>query len=340
MANGATVARNDTVDIARGIGIILVVYAHTIRGLDARGLLNDEIYRIQDAAIYSFHMPLFFFLSGLFVQGGMTRSTRSFVKGRFQSIIYPYLLWSIVQTLVARFAAPGSPSDVGFEALARIAWDPLGHFWFLYVLLFCHVLLFLFWRWKWLVIALAVAGLFKPALPLPPIFSLGLYNFTFVAAGWLVAQGVVPVRQWQRRIPAYFSTPLIGAMLAVIFLLIFTLDYRAGDGWLRPFLYWLLAITGIAMTMALCATLNGRASMIALVGQCSMAVYILHIMIVGAFRAVEIRLGLTDPAFMLLTLTLVGTVLPILFNAMTSATGTSAWFGLPSISRFARRTTR
>jgi fucose 4-O-acetylase-like acetyltransferase len=52
-----SVPRNNTIDIARGAGIILVVLGHNWIITHNHG----ELYRI----IFSFHMPLFFFLSGV-----------------------------------------------------------------------------------------------------------------------------------------------------------------------------------------------------------------------------------------------------------------------------------
>ena len=46
--------RDAVVDIAKGIGILLVVYGH----------LHNPI----NTFIYAFHMPLFFFLSGFFIK--------------------------------------------------------------------------------------------------------------------------------------------------------------------------------------------------------------------------------------------------------------------------------
>ena len=45
--------RIDFIDVAKGIAIFLVVYGHTYDGR------NLHLF------IYSFHMPLFFFISGL-----------------------------------------------------------------------------------------------------------------------------------------------------------------------------------------------------------------------------------------------------------------------------------
>jgi len=55
-------SRLSWVDVAKGIGIILVVYGHIARGLVSAHLMPDDaVFRMVDSAIYSFHMPLFSF---------------------------------------------------------------------------------------------------------------------------------------------------------------------------------------------------------------------------------------------------------------------------------------
>ena len=57
--------RDSTLDIARGIGVLLVLYAHSLEPLFIRddGTFVESAF-LQWRVIYSFHMPLFFFLSG------------------------------------------------------------------------------------------------------------------------------------------------------------------------------------------------------------------------------------------------------------------------------------
>lgn len=49
--------RIEWVDIAKGFGIILVVIGHMVKG---NGIVGQYIW--------AFHMPLFFFLSGMFMR--------------------------------------------------------------------------------------------------------------------------------------------------------------------------------------------------------------------------------------------------------------------------------
>lgn len=69
------------VDAAKGIGILLVVLGHNQINSDAPGLHDS---------IYSFHMPLFFILAGMFLKP--EQSFWMLLKRRFFSTLRPYLL--------------------------------------------------------------------------------------------------------------------------------------------------------------------------------------------------------------------------------------------------------
>jgi fucose 4-O-acetylase-like acetyltransferase len=69
--------RLDWVDQARGLSIFLVVYGHNFPAI--------EPY------IYSFHVPLFFFISGMFHPKSITINT---IKRRAKMILIPYFFWA------------------------------------------------------------------------------------------------------------------------------------------------------------------------------------------------------------------------------------------------------
>jgi fucose 4-O-acetylase-like acetyltransferase len=56
--------RSIFLDIARGVGIILVVIGHTMSPVMTGNAVMEAAYQI----LYVFHMPLFFFLAGLVAQ--------------------------------------------------------------------------------------------------------------------------------------------------------------------------------------------------------------------------------------------------------------------------------
>ena len=77
--------RIEYIDIVKGIGILLVVFTHAINSGDV----------ILCKVIWSFHMPLFFFASGLLKYKVDAESFSLFFKKRFKSLIIPHLTLSI-----------------------------------------------------------------------------------------------------------------------------------------------------------------------------------------------------------------------------------------------------
>ncbi|MDQ1275317.1 MAG: hypothetical protein QG610_890 [Euryarchaeota archaeon] len=78
--------REDWIDSLKGIAIILVVIAHL-------NFVSSELNQY----IYSFHMPLFFFISGyLFNTEKYMNNGKVFFKRKVYSLIIPYLLLSAV----------------------------------------------------------------------------------------------------------------------------------------------------------------------------------------------------------------------------------------------------
>lgn len=76
--------REDSLDIAKGIGIILVVIGH----------VNAEEIRSFEECIYQFHVPFFFLISGMLLNtnGNLTR----FVIKKVNRLYLPAILWLTV----------------------------------------------------------------------------------------------------------------------------------------------------------------------------------------------------------------------------------------------------
>ncbi len=97
--------RIEYLDIARGIGILLVVLGHN--DFEAISLFVHQV-------IYSFHIPLFFFLSGYFIN--ISIPFFDFVKKRFNSLLKPFLF-----TIFLIYFTSVSFEKMGFSmAITRI----------------------------------------------------------------------------------------------------------------------------------------------------------------------------------------------------------------------------
>jgi polysaccharide biosynthesis protein PslL len=82
--------RNSTIDIARGIGILTVVLCHNWILYADEGELSN--------IVFSFHMPLFFFISGLFFKPN--QAFEQLLTSKADSLLKPYFVVSIGIILV------------------------------------------------------------------------------------------------------------------------------------------------------------------------------------------------------------------------------------------------
>ncbi len=127
--------RDVTIDMLKGITIILVVLGHVIQVIYAPDSYDENwIFKI----IYSFHMPLFIFISG-YLTGFKRELTVKWLGNRALRLAVPFVVWIPIDYLL----------DGGrtFEGLAAAFWrlykDPSdGGLWFLWVLFLCCVVLF------------------------------------------------------------------------------------------------------------------------------------------------------------------------------------------------------
>ncbi len=144
-AKTKSINRYTEIDIARGVGIFLVVLGHSIKqtGVQA-GWIRMLIY-----LIYSFHMPLFFCLSG-FVSAKLLTMNRAerigYIKARAVRLLVPYffigLLYVPVKLRLSDMAI--KPFQVTDIWKLLIGQNPDVSLWFLYVLFLIEVICALF----------------------------------------------------------------------------------------------------------------------------------------------------------------------------------------------------
>jgi fucose 4-O-acetylase-like acetyltransferase len=168
--------RAQWVDGLKGLGIFLVVLGHALGGLiDADVAPAKDWFRPLFAAIYVFHMPLFFFLVGIFVADRIQRDANRFRKQLFSSILWPYFLWAGFQTVAIYFAGNlvNSPSRGLSISLLQLFYVPPSQFWFLYGIFFLHGAAYLLGKRATdplFFVALLVAGSLAEVADLPPIW--------------------------------------------------------------------------------------------------------------------------------------------------------------------------
>ena len=272
--------RSELVDIVKGMAIILVAYGHTAQGVVHRGWWIGRGAAFSRALIYSFHMPAFFFVAGLFVQGSIARrGGRGFAVEKCKSVLYPYLLFALifaaVQPVVGRFEFSRAPFRWSVFLLHVVDGDAS---WFLFVLFFCFLLaLFTFRLPDWVRFVIAAGVGVTPAFG-PPLTNQVLREFCFLAAGMWVGTRIFRLQRVPRAAAALGFVLLAFFQTAAIFL------YGAASRGS----YILLGLTGTAGLFLLAKLIETMriGGGLAWVGRASLAVFLLSAFGQGATRAI------------------------------------------------------
>jgi fucose 4-O-acetylase-like acetyltransferase len=205
----ATRSRDQGIDALRGLAIVLVVLGHSLvraypaGPLPGPGLVFEPTLGFVPAAvltgpllnaIYSFHMPLFAFLSGFVLFSSKRGYGWRLVSSRFLSLMVPYFAWLGVWWLLhGRHTLTGLLEAFGSAALRT---DAPGALWFLYGLFMCVVVFALVrlvsGSGAWLAVSAVVVGALG-LIPMPGnehLFAVSdtAWLYPFFALGFLAAE--------------------------------------------------------------------------------------------------------------------------------------------------------
>ncbi|MFO7703741.1 MAG: acyltransferase [Halopseudomonas sp.] len=307
--------RTEWVDYAKALGIMLVVYGHVARGLHNAGIdLPVRFYELTDSIIYSFHMPLFFVLAGLFFcrsfqkQGGT-----GLVLSKVDTIVYPFILWSILQGSVEALLASHTNGDVTFAEVFSLFWSPRAQFWFLYALFLAFVLATLLYSKLSLKITLPVFALagaayvFQGQLPSAAAVQFLANNFVYFVLGIVFSQ-YLSIRRFAHAGSLLALTGLFALAQTVFHI---ALDLRYEDKGVASLA---LAFVSIAWVFSLCAWAAQLPNKwIMFIGTSSMAIYLMHILAGSGVRIILGRvLGVDDAGVHLIVGCAVGLFAPLL----------------------------
>lgn len=159
------------IDIAKGIGIILVVIGHCIPDASSLTGISNPYFKLLHQIIYSFHMPFFFFIAGFFVNtqkfsvsSPNLQKTYLFIRKKFNRLIVPYLFVGLcylpLKLAFSQFA--NRPYHISNLWKIIIGINPDGELWFLYSLFMINVLVAVVFKFKvslWKILAALLAML-------------------------------------------------------------------------------------------------------------------------------------------------------------------------------------
>lgn len=205
--------RKPVIDVLKGLAIVLVVYGHILQRvmvLANQDFFAHPVYKI----IYTFHMPVFFLLSGYLLAQSLGRgSVGDIFRNRYRSLLVPYLAWTILQLPLYYIFNALSGVNIPVNPLSLLEiWLIKPDIWFLWTLFFCAVFVLAAVKFEKFLGPLVFVAPFLGLWAIPDKESFALYYIAWFYPFFLAGFGI------GRLDPSIFEKFNHPAVLAGIFI--------------------------------------------------------------------------------------------------------------------------
>jgi fucose 4-O-acetylase-like acetyltransferase len=326
------------IDYAKGIAIILVLYRHVFEGIKASGISIVQYVSLEYANImlYSFRMPLFFIVSGIFVAGSLQkRGLTDFIITKLKTILYPYFLWGALQiTLQLLFSkyvnAQRKPSDYLY-----LLYQPreIEQFWYLYAL-FNVTVIYVLAKVKLGITpvqntAIGIIFFYISALFFQEHISIAflgdiLHYYFFFAIGDAISH-LINDKKYFRYFESWktLAVLLLPFIVSQVYFLKKCIFYAKYEGdtkysyfeFYQPFTYILIAFIGCGFIIAITFILQKYKAInwMQVLGRHSLYIYCAHVIVFASLRALMTKvLGIYNVPLLLVTGIIAGLTIPVL----------------------------
>lgn len=267
--------RIEWIDIAKGIGIILVVIGHISQ------------IKVLNEIIYSFHMPLFFMISGF-----LHKNKNDFIKHKVRTIIFPYIFFSIItfiywffieskfrnqqvslKYLINIFIACGGEKNYPYNA-------PM---WFLPCLFMTEILFNILQKLEKkytniIIVILGICGYFYPkifSIRMPFCLDVMMVAICFYYIGFMIRPIMSKINDMNIEKSFKISIGAIILMVLTVFLAVFENGANMNElKYNNMILFYLTAILGSVSIMIL--SMNLRSEVIKDIGKNSLIIMCIH----------------------------------------------------------------
>ncbi|MBL7699542.1 MAG: acyltransferase [Chitinophagaceae bacterium] len=336
------------IDYAKGICIILVTFRHVQEGLHPAGTMYPyPVLKFLDVFFFSFRMPLFFIVSGIFLGGTLRKkSVTEYIGGRFKTLVWPLLLWGSIQvTLQLIFADYVNVDRKPIDYLnLLIKPRQIEQFWYLHTLFLTGSLYAIMKVWGkfkmfhqfLLGIALySITGYCRYNAMFEHLFILDIFfYYIFFAVGDYFGSIILDAKNF--KIFSSTKTFLIFTPIFVALELYFTqinLAHGIGSGYRQPDYYVQNQLPALFLIVGLvggaflihCSFLLQKLDVlkfIRVVGYYSLHIYVIHLAVTAGtrifFRHV---LGYDNFVVLLIVSTILGIGIPIIIANITERLG-------------------
>lgn len=319
---------------------MVVVFVHIWRGLQGAGLLphvSPETYWAVSSSSTMWCMPAFFFVSGL-LYGQVLEKRHGIIElaGKFDRIIYPYLIWSLITGVVEVLSSGYRNGSSQLSSLWVVFWEPPGIFWFLYALFDSYLLTeFLVFfigvqRAKLLLLPIGVIFLlvWSPSRQLPFALPQLLLSFIYFAAGVLMPVNWFKVKESKFLVVYSFVATIVIFYVSSVWFGQVSSSIRSVSPNLTVVA---MSVVGLLALMSISLPASWG-KWLSLLGERSMDVYLLHLLIVAPLRVVLHRvLGVDNPVVFVAVGLPLGLIVPVILSEFLRRIGLGALFSPPDL---------
>lgn len=134
--------RIEWIDWLKGFCMILIVLGHVIRGFISAGMYEQIDLKYIDYTIYSFHMPLMFFISGFLysiTREEKLKDWKDFILDKIVKLYIPYLIFAYILFIFKTIFDSSINSETNMNNFITIPFMPFDIYWFLMALLLIFI---------------------------------------------------------------------------------------------------------------------------------------------------------------------------------------------------------
>lgn len=300
--------RLDWIDTLKGFAIFTVVLGHCVTDSMASNTYQEYkfIMKLLYDFIYSFHMPLFFVISGYLFY--LTKSSSKFKEKALDYFIV-YVFWSFL-IWFSKYVAGGHVNNpVTFYDLFAILWHPILVLWYLYVLIVFYIIFSLI-NFKTITLKhMILLGLISFIIKFVPT-DIGIlknclyYAFFFVLGGYLYLNKI----EIPKSLVAFSIMVCISNCINYSFYPIqISIELIILKGFIIA-----NAATYILFYFFPKVNFFSNSSILKLLGKYSLQIYVIHCFITGGLRIAFKIVGINNFFLYFISGTLLGIIIPII----------------------------
>lgn len=306
--------REKWIDLAKGIAIFLVVFGHVNLGFKENNTFPSiqSIIENINFTIYSFHMPLFFSISGYLYSKTIVlnnfSSYKENIKKKIISLGVPYIIFSILYCFAKVIFSSYTTKKVGLNAILGIFIIPIEFFWYLYAIIGIFILIMtldFIIKNKYIVLSILIV-IFIPTflieIPIMMIYFCCRYSLYFYL-GKLLSEHL-----------NILNNKILIFISIIIFIVLNLLVYNNLIQ-INIIFSIVLAILGSYIVLSISKKIN-EVKVFNYLGKISLQIYIIHAIVCSGVRVILIKLNITNIMIHYISATLLGIIVPVLVCKM------------------------